>query len=1223
MKDTNPQIINKSLRMPSCSLSLSLSLLTQVAAKGDVSELERMYQADPDCLAVSDKKGATTLHHAAAHNQAQAILFLANRGADVDAQDSQGRTPLHAAVAKDAPDAVDALMNCGADPGLTDNEGDAPLHLAVSNNKLGPLERLLVHDTKVDLYQGDRQGRTPLHLAAKFDYDLCAKYLLNSLGFTRCPNQPCSNGYHPIHIAARNASVRVLELLLQYKESQGCIRQNMISIPDLEGNVPLHLAVHGGEIKAVELCLRSGALISSQQDDRSTPVHLACSQGSFEIVKLMFTLQPQEKVKALGTLDAQGMSPLHCAAMFNHPQLVAYLVQEGAAVDQVDQEHRSALLLAAAHSGWRTVDVLLAHGANPNIRDLTAKNLLHIVIMNGGSLSDLLALDHAKEYLPSPCTSGPRWKSQISAMLNEQDSLGWSPLHYACRSGQISSLASLLRLGACVRTKDNRNESPLHFAAKYGRYNTVRHLVESSSGFLILNECNDEGKTALHIASEEGHTRVVQLLLSKGALLHRDHQGRTPLHLAAAGGHGHTITALLAVHSHTLDQVDKDGNTPLHAAVRANRAEVVTQLLSLNCKLLENNNKCKPIDCSIQYKLFESSLALATHPRGPSEMLSTSSKVNGCVCLALIRTLPKVYEAVLDQAIVKADVKDTSKDFFVKYSFYPLQINEKQLESERIKAKDPKFRPLPLYACNAMVECGRIDLLMHPLTQKYLDMKWQAYGKYIHLSNLFMYLIFLSLVTTFAVGILGSDNSLLTAAANTTIQSPHEDKMTIRGIRGLQENKGWMYCMGVAILFFAALSILKEIIQLYHHRFKYLMEAINVIEWTMYVTSVCMVMPVFLDTSWGTQQHNSASLAVFTAWFTLLLYFQRFDRIGIYIVMFLEILNTLIKVLLVFSVLIVAFGFAFFILMSQGGHLSFSNVPMSMMHTFSMMLGEVDFLSIFVYPFYRQSVRGDVLLYPRTTFILLMVFMVLMPILLMNLLIGLAVGDIESVKKNAQLKRIAMQVSPPSPHTGEPYPNCVSTPPVNPIPTVSPTPTVNLSQLCLYPNSEPIPTVSPTPPVNPIPTVSYANMNPIPTVSPTPPVNPIPTVSPTPTVNPYPNCVSTPPVNPIQLCLYPNMNPYPNCVSYANSEPLSQREPYPTVSPTPPVNPIPTGVSYPNSEPYPTVSPTPPVNPIPNCVSTPPVNPIQRCLLPHSEPYPTVSPTPPVNLSQLCLLRHQ
>lgn len=52
----------------------------------------------------------------------------------------------------------------------------------------------------------------------------------------------------------------------------------MISLYDNEGNVPLHSAVHGGDIKAVELCLRSGAKISTQQHDFSTPVHLACAQ---------------------------------------------------------------------------------------------------------------------------------------------------------------------------------------------------------------------------------------------------------------------------------------------------------------------------------------------------------------------------------------------------------------------------------------------------------------------------------------------------------------------------------------------------------------------------------------------------------------------------------------------------------------------------------------------------------------------------------------------------------------------------------------------------------------------------------------------------------------------------------------------------------------------------------------------------------------------------------
>lgn len=45
--------------------------------------------------------------------------------------------------------------------------------------------------------------------------------------------------------------------------------------------------------------------------------------------------------------------------------------------------------------------------------------------------------------------------------------------------------------------------------------------------------------------------------------------------------------------------------------------------------------------------------------------------------------------------------------------------------------------------------------------------------------------------------------------------------------------------------------------------------------------------------------------------------FFRFDIFGIYVVMFLEILRTLIQVLCVFSILLVAFGMAFFTLMNK------------------------------------------------------------------------------------------------------------------------------------------------------------------------------------------------------------------------------------------------------------------------------------------------------------------
>jgi ankyrin repeat protein len=57
--------------------------------------------------------------------------------------------------------------------------------------------------------------------------------------------------------------------------------------------------------------LKNGGSIDDQQDDLSTPVHLASSQGSLELLKLMFTCQPELKTKVVRMTDVQGMTPLH------------------------------------------------------------------------------------------------------------------------------------------------------------------------------------------------------------------------------------------------------------------------------------------------------------------------------------------------------------------------------------------------------------------------------------------------------------------------------------------------------------------------------------------------------------------------------------------------------------------------------------------------------------------------------------------------------------------------------------------------------------------------------------------------------------------------------------------------------------------------------------------------------------------------------------------------
>lgn len=63
-----------------------------------------------------------------------------------------------------------------------------------------------------------------------------------------------------------------------------------------------------------------------------------------------------------------------------------------------------------------------------------------------------------------------------------------------------------------------------------------------------------------------------------------------------------------------------------------------------------------------------------------------------------------------------------------------------------------KILQLHLFLINlqAMVNHGRVELLAHPLSQKYLQMKWNSYGKYFHLANVLFYSIFLGFVTCFS-----------------------------------------------------------------------------------------------------------------------------------------------------------------------------------------------------------------------------------------------------------------------------------------------------------------------------------------------------------------------------------------------------------------------------------------------------------------------------------------
>ena len=67
--------------------------------------------------------------------------------------------------------------------------------------------------------------------------------------------------------------------------------------------------------------------MDSKQEDKSTPVHFACAQGSVDMVKLMFEMQPERFDTAMKSVDILKMTPLHRAALFDHVVVVEFLVK--------------------------------------------------------------------------------------------------------------------------------------------------------------------------------------------------------------------------------------------------------------------------------------------------------------------------------------------------------------------------------------------------------------------------------------------------------------------------------------------------------------------------------------------------------------------------------------------------------------------------------------------------------------------------------------------------------------------------------------------------------------------------------------------------------------------------------------------------------------------------------------------------------------------------------
>jgi ankyrin repeat protein len=101
-------------------------------------------------------------------------------------------------------------------------------------------------------------------------------------------------------------------------------------------------------------------------------------------------------------------------------------------------------------------------------------------------------------------------------------------MHYAAKGGiDERSLGLLVAKGLTVSDTDNLGRQPIHFAS----VKSIQVLANSGAD---INAKDKDGRTALHVAAQDGRNDLVaELLRFNASVFDTDNRGRTPLHLAA------------------------------------------------------------------------------------------------------------------------------------------------------------------------------------------------------------------------------------------------------------------------------------------------------------------------------------------------------------------------------------------------------------------------------------------------------------------------------------------------------------------------------------------------------------------------------------------------------------------------------------------------------------------------------------------------------------------
>lgn len=301
----------------------------------------------------------------------QVILTkLLQQGLNIDVQDNLGRTPLHRSCLNNYPELIKFLLERGANKTIAENEGFYPVHLAASKGNVEALIALAKYDSSLlEQISFNTSGFTPLLCAAQYGQSNAARYLLSQN--VDANKARIDTGATPLHMAIGQKFLDTVRTVLPASD---------IEKEDNNGDTAIMHSLRVQDTDIINLILDQRPNLDHANHDGITPlldaiiyaddaelVHLLLSHGATPSLV-------SGSIPSINGIDLSEMTPLHISIIKNNTQIVEKLVpvsdltvEDNCSPDAANTAGMTPLLFAVLNSNTPLVDLLITHGANPNL----------------------------------------------------------------------------------------------------------------------------------------------------------------------------------------------------------------------------------------------------------------------------------------------------------------------------------------------------------------------------------------------------------------------------------------------------------------------------------------------------------------------------------------------------------------------------------------------------------------------------------------------------------------------------------------------------------------------------------------------------------------------------------------------------------------------------------------------------------------------------------------